>query len=379
MRKDFAKCLSGGSSRKRDWSSTKSGRLKRKSAIRTKVFSTEDIDEYTLYPEEKFKNTEPTPFKNGKGGFHRPNITFAPLNNFIQSRVGHHWNDVYSEICKAMPKKKEINWYIHNLFGYNIYNIGLDKEGDIYLQTIRGERYYSRYQCIRDSDYIIDKNGILRSAKDYSEKLSTLARAKLRMRQLDHLYKNDLDGYYYEEIHEDYIEKYTFSRLYRRPSVTITVTKRVPMECFQVTGEKDYVVYNNVWNAEKKQYDKVEKKLDNLQKIKIPIFGNPFYNHLDEPVYLISCTDEWNYRRMHYKGLTDNRLYPVTLHFKVKHNSDKVGYTITNPVANWKTSFSYSKIHISNIYTKFWEEYRDTENKIEEATAQLNELYEELV
>jgi len=86
----------------------------------------------------------------------------SPLRNYLFSKVGSKWDDVYSEIKKNNPSQNAVGAHIYeHLWEYVAQNPWFDDQGSPYRFVWKQERlYYGK------GDLYIDQEGYLREAQD---------------------------------------------------------------------------------------------------------------------------------------------------------------------------------------------------------------------
>ena len=115
---------------------------------------------------------EDLPYREGmkkqKGGTKILNENLAPLQRFIQSRVGLPWNQVYSEICENLKTNTAVQKHVRDHVGWMVTTktfIGAD--GKLYGCGSNGSEH-----VIGESswypDFFVDPKGILRFQKKRS-------------------------------------------------------------------------------------------------------------------------------------------------------------------------------------------------------------------
>lgn len=89
------------------------------------------------------------------------NEYLAPLRRFVLSRVGHRWDDVYSEICEHLNRDSTVHDHIfQHLYSYVERNTFLGADGEIYVcsEYGRGDVNVNDYYC---DTYVHPVTGVL--------------------------------------------------------------------------------------------------------------------------------------------------------------------------------------------------------------------------
>lgn len=341
----------------------------------------EDDEDCRFYKEERFKNFEPLKYKKGGGKYLNENL--GPLISFLINQKGRYWDDVYSEICKTIPKRGTVNLHIYqHLYGY-IHIFRKDKEGRIYRIGLDGyglsypsERYYGR---MRNTDIIIDKNGIIIPAYEYIEIENRWRKAEYEFSKLQTLLKNNLKGFYKEYIYPDRIEKFTYQDdHHHRRYVQKTVYTRIPADCFKITSE----VVNREFKTEyeNNRIVQVEIDLPDHNRYNIPIFDNEFIEKdgTKKPV-LVFSKSYYGFHTIEYKGSHDSRLYPKDQVYIIKHAQARRSLKVKNPVAIWDHCRLTDKLDVEKVEEAFWDDYNSLSLEIENIKCEMEILHKRVV
>lgn len=104
-------------------------------------------------------------------------INWRPLFNFLESKIGENWNDIYSEIISKT--KKRFRYELENLLNYRFYNV-------IYDDNFMPRNQYGR---ILSDELFIDSNNIL--TKKSEEELKIDAKRLKRKLKLQEIFENN--------------------------------------------------------------------------------------------------------------------------------------------------------------------------------------------
>lgn len=108
-------------------------------------------------------------------------IDFRPVEEFIESKIGQPWDDVYSEICKKIKKKYRymLDNFMFSWYGYFVYF------NPIYDEEFIPRSNYGR--MLKDCFYV-DLDGIL--VKKTQEELLNDSKKYLRRKKLLEIIEN---------------------------------------------------------------------------------------------------------------------------------------------------------------------------------------------
>jgi len=117
--------------------------------------------------------------KSMKRGYRWNSIDTSPIRNFIESKIGCDWNDVYSEIISKT--KKKFRWEVESAINYYIMKPQFNDE---YLPVLCSNRRWQMYGTKSFvNELFIDLNNKVRKMSEdeiYKEANIYLRRDKLR-------------------------------------------------------------------------------------------------------------------------------------------------------------------------------------------------------
>jgi hypothetical protein len=128
-------------------------------------------DEYSSERHKKEKNIDlfsDLPFHQGMGKKYRNGYDLTPLIEFIESKIGYNWDDVYSEILTKIKNKHRME-IDHSIYGYIIENPIYDED---YVPR-------NKYGYIFNERLFIDMDNIVRKYTKYEN----ISNAKKYMRR----------------------------------------------------------------------------------------------------------------------------------------------------------------------------------------------------
>lgn len=381
MRQDFAKLLCEKPRREVGYQYHKNGFRRKKFGYSHRLYNTiEEEEEYQVHKIEAHPNKENIHYKKGKRKSLNEHLN--PLKGYLESCIGKKWDDVYSEICKTVPRRGVINLHVYQHLLEDIFKLKLDTNDTQYCISLSGHMIYPNrgYSRIRPQDFLIDNQGYLRSAKEYMDAIHEWLDFTYLNKVFENKLKNRFIDDFIEEVIEDSIVRYTIKEdKHKKFFIRIETYKKVPIECFEITGEEVYKKFGQVYNEEKKIYQWKEIAVPEKQQILIPKFDNKAFRKDGtefQPITVNPINFNFHFK---YNGSSDKKLYKFPVKIVVKHPAVIFKCVVTNPVYLWNAETSTNQEEVLSVFRKFWGQHYENEEKLTELSLKLKELEKELL